>query len=267
MSHASALGTRPAVQDNPSQPWVRASTIVAAMGYAACLLWLPGRVRILAPFVILDVAGGLLLWRIDRQLNSLRGRLMENFGYLTTFILIIATLAVFSPALALTFGPPYWYLAGLGSGLLLIWLSGMRVSSLLSGELAFLAGPKPWGAAIVSTAAITSGAVAEEALYRGGAIGAAGLAIVPIAILGALTFCGKHHLPGWAANRWNRRTLSVEIVSAVIFLVLVIASHSLYPAILAHIVNNLPSVVLQVQRARSASQEHFEIASWSADET
>jgi hypothetical protein len=258
MSEASALKAPSVAQGLRSQLWVRASTSVAAVAYAACLLRLSGPARILALFVMLDVAAGLLLWRVDCRLRSLRGRLVEDSGYLAVFVATFAALAISSPAWALRPGHAYWYVVALIAGLMLVRLSGMRIGSLLSGELAFLAGPKAWAPAILNCSVMTSAVVAEEALYRGGVLGNAGLPIVLVGLFGALTFCGKHHLPGWATSRWNRRVLGVEVASAVVFLALVVGSHSLYPAVLAHFVNNLPSIILQVQRARSADEETLE---------
>jgi membrane protease YdiL (CAAX protease family) len=224
------------------------ATAAAAAGVAAGWIRVGGFGTCLAVLAVLDTVATATLWRVDRRQRARRGRVTatENLGYLAVHGAVVLATAVALPSWITPSCAWYWYGAGLVLGVALIRAGGMRIGALRSGELAFLAGPKPVGLAVVTCALLAAGAVAEEILYRGATLAHAGAVVV---VAATAAFVGRHHLPGWATRRANVRTVAVETGSALGFLALTVFSHSLYPAILAHLVNNTPSFVLTVQRA------------------
>src|SRR5262249_50428824 len=129
-----------------------------------------------------------------------------------------------------------------------VWLSGMPLRALFSGDLAFLAKPvsRPHKAAgCVSTLAAPAG---EEFLFRAPLLAASGLALLPAGLLGAAAFVARHHLPPGLHERTQPRVLATQVAAAVALGLLTWASRSIYPALLAHYLNNVPSFLLAAGR-------------------
>jgi membrane protease YdiL (CAAX protease family) len=230
---------------------VRALGVVIGVAYVIRLLTMGGFYAELGGAVSVDLLAGITLWRLGRISSLRRAQLLENIGYLTVFALAIAITVLARPMWLAATGAWPWYGGGIVVGLGLIWLSGLRPAAIASGELAFLAGPKPVADAIVSSAILVAGAAAEEVMFRGPALAKPMATALQAALLGAVLFVARHHFPGWAsARRSARRTYAVEVAASLAFVVLTIMSGSIYPAIVAHVVSNCPSVVILIQRSR-----------------
>ena len=231
---------------------VRVLGALIGLAYVIRLLSMGGFYAELSGVVLADILAGFTLWRLGRLRSLRKAQLLENIGYLAVFALAIAVTIVARPTWLAATGAWPWYGAGLAIGLGLIWLSGLRPAAIASGELAFLAGPKPTADTVVSSAILLAGAAAEEVMFRGPALARPLSTAVQAALLGAVLFVVRHHFPDWAsARRSDARTYSVEVISSLAFMILTIVSRSIYPAVVAHIVSNCPSVVILVQRSRA----------------
>jgi membrane protease YdiL (CAAX protease family) len=230
---------------------VRALGIVIGVAYVIRLLTVGGFYAELGGVVGADLLAGVALWRLGRISSLRRAQLLENIGYLTVFALAIAITVLARPTWLGTAGAWPWYGGGIVVGLGLIWLSGLRPAAIASGELAFLAGPKPVADTIVSSAILLAGAAAEEVMFRSPALAKPTATAIQVALLGAVLFVARHHFPGWAsARRSAPRIYAVEGAASLAFVILTMMSGSIYPAIVAHVVSNCPSVVILIQRSR-----------------
>ncbi|MGW2872786.1 CPBP family glutamic-type intramembrane protease [Kitasatospora sp. NPDC001225] len=225
----------------------------AAMAAFAVALWLQGGTwRAAAVLVALDALAGLLPWRMPRTLRTGAAYWSEN-------ALAVAVPAAFIAVAAAT-GAPWltrgaawwWYLVALGLAAVLLLAGGMNFRLLLSGDLAFLIGPSTPLQARTRVATGTLAPFGEEALYRSFAVTAAGPAGVVTSLLGAAAFIARHHV---GDSHWRRapRVVAVELLAALSLLALVALSGSVLPALLAHLVNNAPSVLLEHQRSQKES--------------
>ncbi len=223
------------------------TAVIAA--YIAALVSRGSFSVVLGLLVAADAVAALTLWRIDPRRGAVgRARLLENLGYLTVFVTVLLATVVAAPPWAGRFGDWQWYPAAVVAGLALMWLGGTRLRPLWSGQLAFVAGRKPRSHAVVNGLNMSAGAAAEEVMYRSVALTGAGIGVVAVSMLGGLAFVLRHHLPGWAARRSGLRTYATELGAAAALLTLTVLSHSIYPAVLAHLVNNAPVIALEVQR-------------------
>jgi membrane protease YdiL (CAAX protease family) len=92
-------------------------------------------------------------------------------------------------------------------------------------------------------------AVGEEFLFRSVATSGRGAGWALACVLAAVAFVARHHVPRGADACTRRTDLAVQVVAAVLLLGLTVASGSLYPAVLCHLLANTPTAVLAVQRA------------------
>jgi membrane protease YdiL (CAAX protease family) len=158
---------------------------------------------------------------------------------------------------------PAWLLAGAGLGAALVGLGGVDVRALWAGDLAFLAGPSRRSHALARAVGALFAAPVEEAAFRGAAVfpvAGGSVAWLP-AVLGAVAFISRHHLMRGATWRFRRRTLLVEAVASCLLLWLAVASHSIWPGVLAHAINNLPTTVISLQQAAMAGQARERVIS------
>ena len=67
-------------------------------------------------------------------------------------------------------------------------------------------------------------------------------------LLGAVAFVATHHLQPGANRRRDTRVVLTEIAAGASLLMLTLASRSVYPAMVAHALNNGPGIALELQR-------------------
>jgi len=230
---------------------VRAVGLAIGVAYVIRLLSMGRYYAELGGVVGADCLAGLTLWRLGRIRSLPRAQLLENIGYLTVFALAIAVTVLARPMWLATAGAWPWYVAGPAVGFCLIWISGLRPAAIASGELAFLAGSKPVADTIVSSAILLAGGAAEELMFRSPALARPMSAAIQAALMGAVLFVARHHFPGWASVRRSAaRIYAIEVASSLAFVILTIMSGSIYPAAVAHIISNCPSVIILIQRSR-----------------
>jgi hypothetical protein len=229
------------------------------LAYAVALWSLAaGPARWFALLILLDVVVMSLPWRVPRATRSLPSILLETIAYQVAPIAAVAVALTHHRDWFTAVPPAAWLVAGAALGGGLVLGSGMRLKLLLAGELAFLAGPDRPGhaAALASSSVLAAGC--EEVLFRGVALAAVGVAAGAspgaaawaLALLAAVAFVARHHLPPAASARTGPRGLAIQAAAAGGLLALTVGSGSLYPAMLAHLVNNAPAAVLAVQRGR-----------------
>ena len=204
--------------------------------------------RVVAALLAVDVAVPLLPWRVPRRDRS-------GVSYWAESIVPVGALTV-AAAISLAGGAawaalphPAWLLAGGLTGIVLLRATGTDVRSVLSGDLAALLGPDRPSHACARGTAILLAPFAEEAVFRGVAPGLPGVDW-SVAVLALLAFVGRHHVVRGLERRATRRILLTETSSGLAFLALAAASGSIWPAVVAHALNNLPFAVLEFQQAR-----------------
>lgn len=224
---------------------------------AACVLAFAGAfafegelARVLAALVLIDVAVLSLPWRVPRAARSMRSIWLENLASQAMPLGAVTALLVFGPAWLWHVGSWWWYPVALVLGVAVVAISGLNLRMLFSGELAFLAGPRPRAHAAVHAICAVTGPPGEETVFRGVVFLASGIGAVVMPALAAVAFVARHYLPRQAASRIGARGLVTQVAGAVVMLSLTVASRSLYPAIAAHLINNAPQAFLVVQRGR-----------------
>jgi CAAX prenyl protease-like protein len=203
---------------------------------------------VLAGLLVVDVAAQLLPWRYPRSGRSAVSIWAEVLLYLAVPTAALAVAVATGQPWATRTGHPAWYAVAAAVGVALVWAGGTPLRALLSGDLAFLAPPvsrrHKW-ARCVSAAAAPPG---EEMLFRAPVLAAAGPGAAAFGLLAGAAFVARHHLPPGLHERTSTRTLLARIAAAAALLALTWAAHSVFPALLAHYVNNAPSFLLELQR-------------------
>jgi hypothetical protein len=139
-----------------------------------------------------------------------------------------------------------WYLVAVAVAVGLVALSGLTPRAVISGDLAFVLGPTPRSHGSARVYASMVGAVGEELLFR--APGVLWVSSTPLALLGAVGFVGRHHVQPGSNRRGSVRSTAAELTGAAALLGLTVLSHSIYPALVAHVLNNLPLAAVEFQR-------------------
>jgi membrane protease YdiL (CAAX protease family) len=221
----------------------------AVLAYAVAL-WsahVPG-FRLIAAFTAAEVLLLWLPWRLPRRRRSPGGYWLESLVAMSAPVLA-GCVSSATGASWLTAGSRWWwYLIGavLGAGLLVV--GGVRVRRVVSGELAFVLGPTQRSHALAVAISGVVGVPAEEALFRAPLLTAA--TSTSFALLAAVAFVACHHIQPGTNGRGTTRATAVEILGAVGLAALVAASGSIYPAVIAHLINNIPGVAIELQRER-----------------
>jgi membrane protease YdiL (CAAX protease family) len=201
----------------------------------------------LGVLLVAQVALLCLPWRLPREQ---RGRLSfwaESFAGLSAPIGAVVVAALSRPDW-LTRGVAWWWLAaGVITGAGLVLFSGVNLRALASGQLAFLLGSTRHGRARATAGAV--GPFGEEALFRGTVLAASATAATPIGLLASVAFVATHFIQPGDNGRGSTRAMAVAIVAGAALLLLAIGSGSIYPGLIAHLLNNVPGVVLELQRA------------------
>ncbi|MFI6011969.1 type II CAAX prenyl endopeptidase Rce1 family protein [Streptomyces sp. NPDC051243] len=227
---------------------VRRLAAVSCVIAFAVGLWSMGSTapRVLAVLVVVEAGLMILPWRVPRTMRSGVSFWAETLAGLVAPIGALVLTAVTRPDWLTKGADWWWYPVAVATTVGLIAVSNMRMKSLLSGELAFVFGPTPraHGAARAFASAVCP--VGEEAVFRAPVLLAG--ATTPLGLLGAIAFVARHHIQPGTNRRGTTRSMAVEISAAVALLFLTMASGSLYPALLAHVLNNIPTIVLELQR-------------------
>jgi|GEM_PF-5879263 len=215
----------------------------------------PGDGWILSVLLIVEVALLLLPWGLPRDGRSGASFWAEALLGLTAPVgaLLLVTIG---EASWLSVGADWtWFVAAVVLGGALIAMSGMDVCGLVRGELAFLMGPTPSSHTLARAFTTIVSPAGEEAVFRAVVLTAAPAATPPLGLLAAVAFVARHHVSPGQNWRGSTRATVLEIIAAAALLVLTLLSGSIYPALLAHTINNVPMFVLHLQRAVVAGDE------------
>lgn len=254
MTQAAQAGTRPAASTTfdwaswrPSLP--RCLAAVAMLAFSADLL-LDRRAGEVLLGVVVTIETLLLLlpWRLPRRVRSAASFCAESAAALLTPVAATIIAAVTRPAWLTAVGNPLWYAAGIAVAALLTVIDGVRLTAVLSGDLSFIAGPTPVWPRRARAASVAIGPVGEEVAFRGTALLAAGDPLV--ALLASLAFVARHHVQPGSNGRGTPRAWAVEVVGAAAFMTITLISQSIYPAMLAHMLFNLPGFITEIRREK-----------------
>jgi membrane protease YdiL (CAAX protease family) len=229
---------------------LRSAWVIPGLAFAAALALQSGTFqRIAAAVLVADIVAHFLPWSLPRAGRSGFGYWIETLAYLVPMlVLAVVALAVGDSALTAV-ADPIWFAVGVPVGIVLVLVSGIDLFALVRGDLAFLAGPSKASHALARS---TGGIVApfsEEAFFRGIGISLPNPSAI-LAVFSAAAFVARHHLLRGVSGRASRALL-VELLAAGSFTLLAALSHSIYPSLVAHAINNLPFVILGLQQARA----------------
>jgi len=226
-------------------PQVAAVSLVTAFAVA---LWARNASfdRDLACLLILQVIGLCLPWRLPRAGRSGASVWAETLVADIAPVGAVVVAAVGNVSWVGATGTWQWYAVAPVVGLGLLLIGRTRLTSVFSGELAFVLGPTRRSHGAARAFSIAASPAGEEALYRGPVL------LTPhpasLSLLGAAAFVAMHHVLRGSNNRGTVIVTTVEVVSAVSLLALVQFSGSIYPAVVAHAVNNMPGFITELQR-------------------
>jgi hypothetical protein len=207
-----------------------------------------------AAALLADVAGTTLLGRIRGAVDRPSGYWTQSAGSVVPLLALSVGWLIADPGRLLGDAPAAgWYPVALAGGVALVLAAPVDLAALRSGDLAFLAGPtRPYRAG-GRLLAICTAPLTEEVAFRGLPAGwAAGPVRFATLGLAAAAFVARHHLQARAAARGFARMVGYEVAAAAVLVGLAVGAGSVWPAVLAHAVGNVPGAVLQVQRARAA---------------
>jgi hypothetical protein len=239
--------------------WPLSATRVAAafcvLAFAVALWAQGGSSRLVAALVVLETGLLCLPWRLPRIDRSGRSFWAETLSGLVAPGGALVVLVVSQRDLVTRLPDWWWFVAAVAVGAVLWAVSGLNVLAVRSGMLAFLMGPTPRTQGRARAVCAAAGPFGEEALFRGVVLTAASAAVAPMGMLSAVAFVARHHVPPGSNGRGTARTTLTEITAAVLLLALTVLSHSLYPALMAHLINNLPGVITELQREDTGSPD------------
>lgn len=232
---------------------VRLCAAAWLLAFAGLLGTRGGLARVLAALIVADVAIMSLPWRVPRDGRTMRSIVAENLAYQAAPLCAVAAVLVADPVWIRRSGAWFWYPAALVLGTALVALSGLSLRRLWSGELAFLAGPRPGPHAAVRVAGALAAPSGEEVIFRG-VVFLPGDFTAALSAVAAVAFVARHYVPPRVSRRLDARGLATQAAAAAVMLGLTVASRTLYPAIAAHLINNAAQAVLEIQRWRTGGQ-------------
>jgi len=225
----------------------RLSAAAAALAFAAGIGWSHTPYGwLLASVILLETAGMTLPWRVPRLMRGAVSFWAETLVGLIAPLGTTVLVLMQRPTWLTTGSAWWWYVVAVALTIALFALSDLNLRGLFSGELSFVFGPTPRSHGSARAFASACGAIGEEFLYRAPVI--LGLYSFPLALLGGAGFVARHHLQPGTNRRGTARSTATEISAAGGLLALTMLSHSIYPALLAHLFNNVPNIVLELQR-------------------
>ena len=230
--------------------------------------WRPGRIRLLSAVVLAAFAAVLLIrhrsgdvqltclvivetallllpWRLPRIDRSDASFCSEIAVGLIIPVGATVTTLLIRPGWLSSGGNPLWYLAAPALAAALVAAQGTDLRGVIGGDLSFLAGATPAWFRRGRSTAIAVGPIGEEFAFRGPVLTGADPVL---AVLGAVAFIARHHVQPGRNGRGTIRAWAVEVLGAAGFLLLTWLSGSLYPAITAHLLYNLPGLVVELRR-------------------
>ena len=244
----------PATANDPTFDWThwglearRVAASAAVLAYAIAL-WArdaPGD-RVLGMLATIETALLCLPWRMPRTRRSAGGFWAESLVSLISPAAALVVAAALGVPWLHAVGAWPWYLVALLLGFAMLAIGGMRPGAVFSGEIAFALGSTCRAHARARAFNILVGPPGEEALFRAPTL----LAPHPASfgLLAAAAFVGRHHVQPGSNGRGTARTTAVEVLAAASLLALVLCSGSVYPAVVAHLVNNMPGFIVELQR-------------------
>ncbi|WP_121162626.1 CPBP family glutamic-type intramembrane protease [Micromonospora pisi] len=218
------------------------------LAFASALFRQGGAAVATATLVIVETGLLSLPWRLPRLDRSARSFWAETLCGLIAPGGALIVLMLTNHDLATRLPDWWWFGVAVVVGAALLAVSGINVLAIRSGLLAFLMGPTPKAQGRARAFYTAVGPLGEEALFRGVALTAAPVAVTPIGLLAAVAFVARHHVPPGDNGRGTARSTITEITAAVLLLALTVLSQSLLPALLAHVINNVPGVIIELQR-------------------
>lgn len=200
--------------------------------------------------LVVEVAATCLPWRLPRRDRSAAGFWAETLAGLVAPVGIVVAALVLAPGWVTELGAPVWYAVAVPAGAGLLALTRLDPRAVASGELAFALGATPRSHGRARAFAMTAAPAGEEALFRAPVLmPGTSLSLVVVAAAG---FVARHHVAPGSNRRGTPRATLVELAGALVLVGLTWASGSIYPALLAHLLNNLPGVVVELQREDAA---------------
>ncbi|WP_447002331.1 CPBP family glutamic-type intramembrane protease [Saccharothrix isguenensis] len=209
----------------------------------------PGVARAIGVLLAVETILLCLPWSLPRDERAPAGFVAESAAGLLVPVGAVVLLAVAGAPELFAGADLWWYPVGAAFGVVLVLLGGLDVRGLLDGSLAFLLGPTPRPHGVSRAVCSLAGPPGEEAVFRGVVLVASAGAALPLAMIGAVAFVARHRVQPGANGRATSRAFLVEVAAAVGFLAITVWSGSLWPALLGHLLNNLPAFLLQLQRA------------------
>lgn len=210
-----------------------------------------GAFRALGLLALVEIVLMALPWRVPRGRRSGLSFWAESLCGTVASVGAVIVAVTTRPHWWRETGAWPWYIAAVALGCALILVSGLAVRSAFNGELAFVLGPTRRSHAAARCYATVAGTFGEEVLFR--TPGALWISSTPLALLGATAFVGRHYVQAGSNRRGSIRGSLVEICAAAGLLAITAASGSIYPAVLAHLINNVPQLVIEVQRENGVS--------------
>ena len=227
-------------------------------GFAAAVVYPVGLLsarstplRAIAVLLLVEAVLIGLPWRVPRGRRGGVSFWAESLCGTIASIGAIVLVLVDRPGWLRSAGGWWWYPVAMLFAAGLILLSGLNLRAVLGGELAFVLGPTRRSHSLARSYATVVGAVGEELLFR--APVALWLRSTPLAMLGAVGFVGRHYIPPGSNRRGALRGTLAELAAAAGLWGLTLASGSIYPAMIAHLLNNLPQLVVELQRENGIS--------------
>jgi hypothetical protein len=256
-----------------SAVWSRVPTALFAVPELvySVVLAVSGGTRVyflLAIMIAAHAIAHLLPWRLPRDNRT-------PFGYWTEVLICTSPLAAGAAVwfifpihgawagLPSSRPPLLWLLvwfgaAGIGAAAL-VWVSGISLASLRTGDLAFLVGPLPIQHVAARTWTVVISVVAEEVVYRGAPAGVTSYRAITVACA-AVAFVSNHHMVRGTEVWLRLRNIYFEVSAGIVFGGLVLLSGSIWPAVMAHAIANAPHLTLDIQRARRDRAESGQVS-------
>lgn len=202
--------------------------------------------RALAVVAVVELLVVVLPWRVPRAGRSGPSFWAESLAGTVSALGAIAVVAVAGPSWLSQVGDWWWYVVAVPVAAGLLAVSGLEPEPVWRGDIAFVLGPTPRSHAAARIYAATVGTVGEEFLFRAPAV--LWIASPPLALLAAVGFAGRHYVQPGDNRRGSVRQTTAELTAALALLVITELSKSIYPALVVHVLNNLPQIVMELQR-------------------